>query len=102
MLSVIGIVALGANAHPTVTAHGMGDSCFNSGMKFDFILSTFIHLVTEAIWLCTPLTVWSFLCRQITQVIATETGQYAVCVPTGSNLISDTANGFIMTMNKVW
>lgn len=56
--------------YPTVTGHGMGDSCFNAGMK------------------------------QITELIATTTGQYATCVPTGDNVITDTANGFFMTMNK--
>jgi palmitoyl-protein thioesterase len=54
---------------PTVTAHGMGDSCFNAGMK------------------------------QITQMIAQRTGQYGVCVPTG-NRLTDTTNGFFMTMDK--
>eukprot|EP00041_Stephanoeca_diplocostata_P004780 m.50170 g.50170 ORF g.50170 m.50170 type:complete len:301 (-) comp15360_c0_seq1:442-1344(-) len=62
--------ASGTTAYPSVTAHGMGDSCFNAGMK------------------------------QITELISTTTSQYAVCVPTGDNLISDTANGFFMTMNK--
>lgn len=56
--------------YPTVTAHGMGDSCFNDGMK------------------------------QITEIIATRTGQYGVCIPTGSNKIEDTERGFFMTMNK--
>mgnify|MGYP002212807331 CR=1 FL=1 len=56
--------------YPTVTAHGMGDSCFNAGMK------------------------------QITEIISTRTGQYGVCVPTGSNDITDTAYGFFLTMNK--
>lgn len=55
--------------YPTVTAHGMGDSCFNSGMK------------------------------QITAQIASDTDQYAVCIPTGKNLIQDTERGFFMTMN---
>ena len=59
-----------STSYPTVTAHGMGDSCFNAGMK------------------------------QITDIISTRTGQYAVCVPTGSNKIADTSNGFFMTMNK--
>lgn len=55
-------------AFPTVTAHGMGDSCFNSGMK------------------------------EITELIGTTLGTYAVCVPTG-NRLTDTTNGFLMTMN---
>jgi palmitoyl-protein thioesterase len=57
-------------ALPTVTAHGMGDSCFNSGFQ------------------------------QLTASIAQQTGQYAVCVPTGDSATSDTANGFFMTMDK--
>jgi len=56
--------------YPTVTAHGMGDSCFNEGMK------------------------------QITEMIATRTGQYGVCVPTGDSRIVDTERGFFMTMDK--
>eukprot|EP01062_Namystynia_karyoxenos_P039779 TRINITY_DN2892_c0_g1_i6.p1 TRINITY_DN2892_c0_g1~~TRINITY_DN2892_c0_g1_i6.p1 ORF type:complete len:379 (+),score=175.36 TRINITY_DN2892_c0_g1_i6:106-1137(+) len=55
---------------PSVTAHGMGDSCFNAGMK------------------------------QITQVIGQVTGQYSVCIPTGGSDLMDTLNGFFMTMNK--
>merc|ERR1712048_1513057 len=55
---------------PTVTAHGMGDSCFNSGFK------------------------------SLTDFIGQQTGQYSVCIPTGKNKISDTANGFFMTMDK--
>jgi len=57
------------NKYPTVTAHGMGDSCFNAGMK------------------------------QITQIIGTQTTQYAVCIPTG-NRLTDTTNGFFMTMDR--
>jgi len=55
--------------YPTVTAHGMGDSCFNAGMK------------------------------QITEMIATRTGQYGVCVATGATEIGDTMDGFLRTMN---
>ena len=44
------------SALPSVTAHGMGDSCFNSGMK------------------------------QITELIGSTLGTYAVCVPTGESL----------------
>lgn len=62
-------LASAATKYPTVTAHGMGDSCFNSGMK------------------------------DITNIIAEKTGQYAVCVPTGANKVKDTNNGFFMTMN---
>merc|ERR1711990_488156 len=57
------------NKYPTVTAHGMGDSCFNEGMK------------------------------EITQLIGKQTSQYATCVPTG-NRLTDTINGFFMTMDK--
>jgi palmitoyl-protein thioesterase len=58
----------GGGAFPTVTAHGMGDSCFNSGMK------------------------------EITALIGTTLGTYSVCIPTG-NRLTDTTNGFLMTMN---
>jgi len=57
------------NKYPTVTAHGMGDSCYNAGMK------------------------------QITELIGSQTSQYAVCVPTG-NRLTDAANGFFMTMDR--
>jgi len=60
----------GASKWPTVTAHGMGDSCFNAGMK------------------------------QITALIGTQTSQYAVCIPTGNTEISDTLDGFFMTMDR--
>merc|ERR1740138_1676364 len=74
--SLVFVAALAAstvvatNPYPTVTAHGMGDSCFNEGMK------------------------------DITDLVGKTTGSYAKCIPTGSNEISDTANGFFMTMNK--
>jgi palmitoyl-protein thioesterase len=58
-----------SHSFPTVTAHGMGDSCFNSGMQ------------------------------DITKQIGTTLGTYAVCIPTG-NRLTDTTNGFFMTMNK--
>ena len=54
---------------PTVTAHGMGDSCFNPGMQ------------------------------QITQLIGNTTGSYAVCVPTGDNKEQDTERGFLYAMD---
>jgi len=56
--------------YPTVTGHGMGDSCSNSGMQ------------------------------DITKIISQETNQYAVCIPTGDTKMKDTNNGFFMTMNK--
>jgi len=55
---------------PTAVAHGMGDSCFNPGMK------------------------------DITEQIGTTLGTYSVCIPTGSTQGSDTNNGFFMTMNE--
>ena len=68
-LSFVGNVPSFDGAFPTVTAHGMGDSCFNSGMK------------------------------EITALIGTTLGTYATCVPTG-NRLTDTTNGFLMTMNE--
>ena len=59
-----------AGALPVVFAHGMGDSCFNSGMK------------------------------QITADTAKHLGVYGVCVPTGGNVLTDTINGFLMNMDK--
>jgi palmitoyl-protein thioesterase len=58
------------DAPPTVTAHGMGDSCFNAGFK------------------------------QLTQGIATHTGSYAVCIPTGDTQAKDTNNGFFLSMEN--
>jgi len=55
---------------PTVTAHGMGDSCFERGFK------------------------------SVTEGIAKRTGTYAQCIPTGGNLITDTINGFLLNMDK--
>jgi len=55
---------------PTVTAHGMGDSCFEPGF------------------------------HSVTKLIAKHTGSYARCVSTGSNIITDTINGFLMNMDK--
>merc|ERR1712072_1240530 len=60
----------GSSKLPTVFAHGMGDSCFNPGMK------------------------------SITAAVGKHLGTYAVCVPTGPDQASDTNNGFFMTMNK--
>merc|ERR1711907_727226 len=61
---------LGSSKLPTVFMHGMGDSCFNPGMK------------------------------SITAAVGKHLGTYAVCVPTGPDQASDTNNGFFMTMNK--
>lgn len=57
------------NGVPTVLAHGMGDSCFNPGMK------------------------------SITTAIGQKTGAYSVCVPTGNTQITDTINGFLKNMD---
>ena len=55
---------------PSVLAHGMGDSCFNEGMK------------------------------SITKRVSKLTNdQYAVCIPTGSNLHEDTTNGYFLNMD---
>lgn len=54
---------------PTVVAHGMGDSCFNSGMK------------------------------SITKGIGSTTSSYSTCIGTGNNRISDTINGFLKNMD---
>lgn len=56
-------------ALPTVVAHGMGDSCFNSGM---------IHFTSH---------------------ISTLTSTYAQCIPTGSTQHTDTMNGFFLNMD---
>lgn len=65
------VVAFAARdgSRPTAVAHGMGDSCFNYGMK------------------------------HITNLIGETLGTYSVCVPTGDNRISDTKNGYFMTMD---
>merc|ERR1712110_924537 len=36
----------------------------------------------------------------VTRAIAKRTGSYAKCIPTGGNIISDTINGFLMSMDK--
>lgn len=65
------VVAMSSAAHlPTVFMHGMGDSCFNPGMK------------------------------EITQKTGEHLASYSVCIPTGPDLDSDTNNGFFMTMDK--
>lgn len=67
--ALAGINMSATNGIPTVVAHGMGDSCFNPGMK------------------------------SITTAIGTKTGAYSVCVPTGKNQIMDTINGFLKNMD---
>lgn len=64
---------LGANASvglPVVFAHGMGDSCFNSGMQ---------HIATH--------------------VSTLLGGTYSICVPTGSTQVEDTNNGYFLNMD---
>jgi len=69
-MPTLAAVEASGNGLPTVVGHGMGDSCFNRGMK------------------------------SITQGIAAKTGTYAVCIPTGGNVLSDTINGFLKTMDN--
>lgn len=59
-----------AGALPIVITHGMGDSCFNGGMK------------------------------SITKAAGAHAGVYSVCVPGGDNDITDTLSAFLVTMNK--
>ena len=59
-----------AGALPIVTAHGMGDSCFNSGMK------------------------------SVTAAAGKRVGAYAVCVPTAYNRVADTVDGFLKNMDR--
>lgn len=60
----------GEGTLPIVVAHGMGDSCFNRGMK------------------------------SITELAGEEMGVYSVCIPTGDTRISDTINGFLLDMDS--
>jgi palmitoyl-protein thioesterase len=69
-MPTLAAVAASSNGLPTVVGHGMGDSCFNRGMK------------------------------SITQGIAAKTGTYSTCIPTGGNVLSDTINGFLKTMDN--
>jgi hypothetical protein len=55
-----------SNGLPLVFAHGMGDSCFNSGMK------------------------------SITKESGEYMGVYSTCIPTGDSWLTDTINGFFM------
>ena len=59
-----------AGALPIVTAHGMGDSCFNTGMK------------------------------SVTAAAGKRVGAYAVCVPTADNRVGDTIDGFLKNMDR--
>ena len=59
-----------ANAVPVVFAHGMGDSCFNSGMQ------------------------------RITARVSTQlNGVYSTCIATGSTHTEDTNNGYFLNMD---
>jgi palmitoyl-protein thioesterase len=61
---------LSAQQLPVVLAHGMGDSCFNSGMQY------------------------------VTKVISQWLGDvYTVCIPTGSTQQEDTKNGYFLNMD---
>lgn len=64
------VVNAAADSLPIVVTHGMGDSCFNPGMK------------------------------QITAAAGQHKGVYSVCVPGGDNLAADTISGFLVNMNK--
>jgi palmitoyl-protein thioesterase len=57
------------NSVPLVVAHGMGDSCFNPGMK------------------------------SITKASGNHLGVYSTCIPTGGNWITDTIGGFLKNMD---
>lgn len=56
---------------PVVMAHGMGDSCFNSGMQS--------------------------LTKYASQLLG---GVYGTCIPTGDRLHEDTMNGYFLSMDK--
>lgn len=58
-----------ASTLPLVFLHGMGDSCFNKGMK------------------------------SLTEESGKYMGVYSVCIPTGDSRISDTLNGFFLDMD---
>lgn len=60
----------GEDTLPIVVTHGMGDSCFNRGMK------------------------------SITKVAGETMDVYSVCIPTGDNRLSDTINGFLLDMDS--
>merc|ERR1712159_755874 len=68
----VGPFKVNANASqlPVVVAHGMGDSCFNPGMK------------------------------SVTQAAGNHLGVYSTCIPTGGSQIMDTIDGFLLNMDK--
>ena len=59
-----------AGALPIVVAHGMGDSCYNSGMK------------------------------SITEASGKKLNTYATCIPTADGWLLDTIDGFLKNMDK--
>mmetsp|Transcript_29893 Transcript_29893/g.82058 ORF Transcript_29893/g.82058 Transcript_29893/m.82058 type:complete len:389 (+) Transcript_29893:81-1247(+) len=59
-----------SNQLPVVFAHGMGDSCFNSGMQ------------------------------SITKKAGEILDTYSVCIPTGSSQSEDTSNGYFLDMDS--
>jgi len=67
----VGPFRVNANATvPLVVAHGMGDSCFNPGMK------------------------------SITKAAGNHLGVYATCIPTADSHLMDTIDGFLKNMDK--
>ena len=60
----------GDAALPVVVAHGMGDSCYNSGMK------------------------------SITEAAGKKLNAYATCVPTAEGWLFDTIDGFLKNIDK--
>lgn len=60
----------GKAAYPFVFGHGMGDSCFNGGMK------------------------------SITKNVGEHAGVYSTCVPTGDHWITDTIYGYLKSMDS--
>lgn len=59
-----------STSKPLVVAHGMGDSCFNPGMK------------------------------SVTQAAGNHLGVYSVCIPTGNGWLTDTIDGFLKNMDR--
>jgi len=71
MFSCLLSAASATNPYPTVTAHGMGDSCFNQGMK------------------------------DITTIVGNTTGEYAKCIPTGNRATDTTNGFFMTMDHNV-
>ena len=64
------LASLSENQLPVVLAHGMGDSCFNSGMQ---------HVTNH-----------------VSKLLG---GVYTVCIPTGKTQAEDTKNGYFLNMD---